>query len=78
MRDEVLMGLVDKALNDRAFREKARTDLQSALSEHGYELTEEEYAAVEGFQERTAGMSEEEVDRALAGNASGGPRQFGA
>ena len=76
MRDEVLMELVDRAMNDPEFKKKARADLQGALGEYGYELTPEEYEAVKGFQEQTAGMGEEEVDRALAGNASGGTRQF--
>ena len=75
MRDEVLMELVDKAMNDDGFKEKARDDLEGTLEEYGYDLTPEEYAAVKEFHEQTAGMTHEEVDRALARNAGG--RQFG-
>lgn len=77
MRDEVLMDLLDRAVSDRAFRDRATDDLEGALDEYGYDLTEEEYAAVKGFREQTQGMSEEEVDRTLARNA-GGSRQFAA
>jgi len=80
MRDEVMMELVDRAMSDQRFRDRARTDLEETLSEHGYELTPEELGAVREFQLQTTGMSEEEVDRALAQNAAGvgssGRRQF--
>ena len=76
MRDEVLMELVDRAMNDPEFKKKARADLQGALGEYGYELTTEEYEAVNGFQAQTAAMAEQDVERAFAGNGSAGTRQF--
>ncbi len=49
MRDEVLMELVDRAMNDQEFRRKAQEDPEGTLKEYGYELTEEEMAAVKEF-----------------------------
>ncbi len=76
MRDEVLIELVDKAMNDHEFRRKAQEDPERTLNEYGYELTGEEMAAVKEFHSQTKGMTDEHIDRALAGNAGGG-RQFG-
>lgn len=76
VRNEVLMGLVDRAINDVEFREKARADLDGTLEKYGYELTHEELAAVKAFQDRTEGLTEEELDRALVADVRGG-RQFG-
>ncbi len=71
MRDEVLMELVDKAMNDGEFRRKAQENPEGTLSEYGYELTTEEMAAVKEFHSQTQGMTNEQIDRALAGNAGG-------
>ncbi len=75
MRDEVLMELVDRAMNDQEFRRKAQEDPEGTLKEYGYELTGEEMAAVKEFHSQTKGMTNEQIDRALAGNAGG--RQYG-
>jgi hypothetical protein len=73
MRDDILMQLVDKATSDPGFRAKALADLDGALSEAGFDLTDEELAAVREFQARTQGKSDAEIDEALAGGAR---RQF--
>ena len=69
IRDEVLMNLVNLARTDPEFKRKARGDLEGALTGYGYELTGDELAAVKEFHRRTCGMSDEELDRALAGAA---------
>ena len=76
MHDDVLMQLADKAVADPAFRKKALTDLDGALAEAGFELTDEELAAVREFHAQTAGKSDAEVDALLADGAA--RRQFGA
>jgi hypothetical protein len=68
-RDEVLVDLVDRARTDPEFKRKARINLDGTLSEYGYELTREELAAAKEFHRRTQGMSDAEVNRALAGPA---------
>jgi hypothetical protein len=73
MRDDVLMQLVDKATSDPAFRAKALVDLDAALSEAGFDLTDEELSAVREFHSRTNGMSEAEVEALLS---DGARRQF--
>jgi hypothetical protein len=69
IRDEVLVDLVDRARTDPEFKRKARINLDGALSEYGYELTREELAAAKEFHRRTQGMSDAELNRALAGPA---------
>jgi hypothetical protein len=69
IRDEVLVDLVDRARTDPEFKRKARIDLDGTLSEYGYELTREELAAAKEFHRRTQGMSDAELNRALAGPA---------
>lgn len=66
IRDEVLVDLVDRARTDPEFKRKARMDLDGTLSEYGYELTREELAAAKEFHRRTQGMSDAELNRALA------------
>jgi hypothetical protein len=70
IRDEVLMNLVNQARTDPEFRRKARADLEGTLNEYGYELTEEELAPTREFHRRTQGMSDTELNRALAERAS--------
>ena len=77
MRDEVLIQLVDKAMTDPQFRDRALEDLDAALSEHGFELEEDELAAVREFHAEVAGKSPEEVDGILKEAASGNRRQQG-
>jgi len=69
IRDEVLVDLVDLARTDPEFKRKARADLEGTLNEYGYELTADELAAVKEFHRRTRDMSDEELDRTLAGSA---------
>jgi hypothetical protein len=69
IRDGALMDLVDLARTNPEFKRKARTDLEGTLKEYGYELTGDELAAVKEFHRWTRGMSDEELDRTLAGPA---------
>jgi hypothetical protein len=70
MRDDVLMDLVDKAINDPAFRVQAQSNLEATLAAHNIELTDDELAAVKEFQAQAAGMSEQELDQMLTGNSA--------
>jgi F0F1-type ATP synthase membrane subunit b/b' len=70
MRDEVLAGLVDKAMTDADFRRNAITDLEGTLAAHGYELQADELEAVRELHGQVAGKSEAEVEQLLAGNAT--------
>ena len=74
MRDEVMMDLVSRAMDDPEFRRRAREDLDGTLPAYGYDLTEEEMTAVREFQESVAGLSDEELEAELAG--SGSSRRF--
>jgi hypothetical protein len=76
VRDEVLAGLVDKAMTDPEFRQSAIDDLDGTLAAHRYELQPDELEAVREFHGQVAGKSEVEVEHLLAGNA--GKRQQGA
>ena len=66
MRDDVMMQLVDKAMSDEDFRRRAQEDPEEALRAEGFELEDDELEAVKSFQSETAGMSEDELNRALA------------
>ena len=72
MRDDVMIDLIDRAMNDPAFREQARQDPEAALQAHGFELTEDELEAVKEFQRQTSGLTDEELNQAIA---QGGRRQ---
>jgi hypothetical protein len=65
MRDEVLAGLVDKAMTDAEFRRSAVADLDGTLAAHGYELQPDELEAVREFHGQVAGKSEAEVQELL-------------
>ena len=67
MRDEVLMELVDRAVDDEEFRTRARQDPEGTLREYGFELTDEELRAVRDFQRATEGLSDDDVVEAIAG-----------
>ena len=69
IRDEVLMDLVDLARTDPGFKRKACADLEGTLNEYGYDLSGDELAAVKEFHRRTQGMSDAELNQALAGPA---------
>ena len=74
MRDDVLMQLTDRVMTDADFREHARRDLDDALRAAGFELNDEELAAVREFHGQTAGLSNAELEAALADPS--GRRQF--
>jgi hypothetical protein len=67
MREEVLRDLAGRAAKDAGFLRELRRDPAGALARHGYELTAEELGALEGVRRRTAGMSDAELARLLAG-----------
>jgi hypothetical protein len=75
MRDEILAGLVDRAMTDSDFRRRAITDLDGTLAANGYELQPDELEAVREFHGQVAGKSETEVQELLTTNA--GRRQSG-
>jgi hypothetical protein len=62
----VLSDLASRAATDPTFLIEARKDLEGTLVRHGYHLTVEELRVVESLRRRTAGMSDEELARALA------------
>ena len=74
MRDDVMMKLVDKAMSDEDFRRRAQADPEEALRAEGFELEDDELEAVRAFQSETAGMSDDELNRAIAE----APRRQGA
>jgi len=69
MRDDVMMQLADRVMNDAAFRSHARWDLDGALLDAGFNLTHEEQAAVRVFHEQYAGLTDEELNAVLADSA---------
>jgi hypothetical protein len=74
IRDDVLMKLVDHAMNDADFRQSAQRDPEGTLRAHGYELTDEELAAVKEFQAEIAEHGDEDLQRAITEGAMD-PRQ---
>ena len=67
VRDEVLIGLVYRARTDPEFKRQARYDIEGALREYRYDLTEAELDACRKFYEETQDMTDEELDQRLAG-----------
>ena len=65
MRDDVMSALVDKVMMDDGFRERARTDLDGALADSGFELEDDELQAVREFHGEMAGLSDDEVTATL-------------
>ena len=65
MRDDVLMQLVDKAMSDPDFRVHAQRDPDGALAAHGFDLNDDELAAVKEFQQQTSGLPDEELNRTI-------------
>jgi hypothetical protein len=78
MRDDVMLSLIDRAMNEAEFRQKALANLEGTLQEYGYDLSPDEMAAVREFQAQTAGKSSEEIDAMLSGggNTTATRRQF--
>jgi hypothetical protein len=66
MRDDVLMQLSDRVFGDAAFRAQARTDLDGALRDAGFELNSDEMAAVREFHGSTVALSDEQLMAAMA------------
>ena len=51
IRIDVLRRLAEQAMSDLEFRAVARDDLEAALVQFGYDLTDEELALVQKFRE---------------------------
>jgi len=68
-----MMALVDRALEDEQFRTQAQEDPEGAVAAAGFDLEEDELAAVKEYQTEIAGLSDEELQEALAS----GPRRQG-
>lgn len=66
MRENVLRNLASRAAADPGFLQQARKDLEGTLTKHGYQLTSGEMRLVESLRQHTAGMSDEELTRALS------------
>jgi hypothetical protein len=75
MRDDVLIQLTDKVMQDAEFRGRLRNDLEGSLAAEGFQLNDEELSAVRAFHGETAGLSDAELQTALADS---GKRQFAA
>jgi hypothetical protein len=71
VRENVLREMTSRAVRDPNFLRQARQNLESTLARHGYQLTGEEMRLVEGLRCRTAGMTDEELARALAAGIRG-------
>jgi hypothetical protein len=70
VRDDVLAGLVDRAMTDADFRRQAITDLDGTLAANGYELQPDELEAVREFHGQVAGKSDAEVQQLLTAGAA--------
>ncbi len=71
MRETVLSDLASRAATDPEFLRRARKDLEGTLALNGYHLTAEELRLVEILRRQTAGISDEELARTLAGGLRG-------
>ena len=65
MREDVLRSLAGRAARDPRFLDQMRKDLEATLVRYGYALTDEELRVLKNVQRQTAGMSDEELTRAL-------------
>jgi hypothetical protein len=66
MREDVIRSLVGRATRDPRFLGQMRKDLEATLAQYGYDTTDEELRVLKNVQQQTAGMSDEELTRALA------------
>ena len=66
MRERVIESLARRAATDSRFLSEMRRDLEATLGRYGYELTDEELRVLKNVQRHTAGMSDEELAKALA------------
>src|SRR5215203_1842291 len=71
LREKVLRALASRAATDAGFLKQTRRDLEGTLARFGYDLTLEEKRLVEGLRRQTAGMSDEQLARALASGLRG-------
>jgi len=71
VREDVLREMASRAVRDSDFLRQARQNLESTLVRHGYRLSGEEMRLVEGLRRRTAGMSDEQLARALSDGLAG-------
>jgi hypothetical protein len=73
VREDVLSSLAGRAARDPQFLGQMRRDPETTLGRYGYDLTEEELEVLKKVQRQTAGMSDQELTRALAVGLRGGP-----
>ena len=66
VREDVLSSLAGRAARDPQFLGQMRRDPETTLGRCGYDLTEEELEVLKNVQRQTAGMSDQELTRALA------------
>ena len=66
MREDVLRSMAGRAARDPRFLREMRRDLETTLARYGYDLTDEELGVVKNVQRQSAGMSDQELTRALA------------
>jgi hypothetical protein len=71
LRAKILRDLASRAATDPRFLKQARRNLEGTLAGFGYELTRKELRLVEDLGRRTAGMSDEQLARALASGLKG-------
>jgi hypothetical protein len=71
LREKVLRNLASRAATDAGFLKQARRDLEGTLAMFDYDLTPEELRLVEDLRYRTAGMSDEQLARALSDGLAG-------
>ena len=71
MRDEVLMSVIDRAVGDDDFRQRAQRDPEATLRDEGYDLTDDEMAAVKEFQSEVLGLSDDELQARLTRRQAG-------
>ena len=65
MAVDQLSRLVQRAMTDRGFADRAQADLEGTLAAEGFSLSPDEMTAVRGFQAEVAGLSAEEVQARL-------------
>lgn len=67
-----MRSLAARGASDRAFLSALRKDPRATLASNGYDLTEEEFAAVLDLRRRTAALGDGMVAALLAGGLKGG------
>jgi len=66
-----LAELVERARTDDDFRRAAVEDLEGTLAANGYDLSEEEMAAVRLFHAQALELTDEELEQELVGDVMG-------